>query len=150
MYKKNPNSLLLLVGEGELKQKIGEKVKKLGLDKCVIFTGVRSDIPDILQAMDVFVFSSHYEGLPVILVEAQAAGLPCIVSNNITKQIKITDSIQFVDLKKPASFWGDTIIKLAKEHIRKDTSQEIVNAGFDIKQIAKEIQKWYELKVVQN
>lgn len=143
VYKKDCNFVLLLVGDGELRGKIEQKVNALGLQNNVIFTGIRSDIPDILQVMDIFVMPSYYEGLPVSIVEAQAIGLPCVVSSNITKQIKITDFIQFIGLNEPVSIWANTIINIAKSHIRKDSSQDIIDAGFDIKNIARYLQDKY-------
>lgn len=100
IYNINKNSVLLLIGDGDLKKSIQEKVEDLGLSNNVVFTGVRPNVPELLQAMDVFLFPSLYEGLPVALIEAQAAGLPCIVSDKITTDTKITDLISFVPLTK--------------------------------------------------
>ena len=82
----------MLVGKGELKDKIKEKIKALNLEDSVIFTGVRSDIPALLSAMDVFVFPSFYEGMPNTVIEAQATGLPCLIADTITKEANVTES----------------------------------------------------------
>ncbi|MEK3992338.1 glycosyltransferase family 1 protein [Robertmurraya sp. FSL R5-0851] len=142
-HDKNSDSVLMLVGDGELRSKIEKKVDALGLTGKVIFTGVRSDISELLQAMDIFVFPSLHEGLPVTLVEAQASGLPCIVSNNITKQVKITNNIQYIDLTTPISTWVEEIMEKRIKHSRRDEGQSIINAGFDIEIVAQNLQDYY-------
>src|SRR5699024_2214982 len=94
----NENSVLLLVGVGDLEQSIKEKVDKEGLSQKVMFLGKRSDVNDLMQAMDIFIFPSNYEGLPVTLVEAQAAGLPIIKSDHVSNQCKITPYIYTLSL----------------------------------------------------
>lgn len=147
VHEKETNSVLLLVGDGELRGQIEQKIAAYGLQDSVILTGVRSDIPDLLQAMDVLVMPSYYEGLPVTLVEAQAAGLPCVVADNITQQIKITNFIEYIglDLSDAASAWSSSIIRLVALHVRKDVSDQIIEAGFDIKNTAQYLQKVYLL-----
>lgn len=95
--KGNPDSLLVLVGTGELEKSIRNYVKEKKLDGKVLFLGLRNDVPALLSAMDVMVMPSRFEGLPVTLVEAQMASLPCVVSSNITKEAKFTDIIQYID-----------------------------------------------------
>ena len=107
----NNNAVLMLVGDGELKQIIQEKIENLGLCDSVIFTGVRSDIPDLLQAIDVFVFPSIFEGLGIVAVEAQAAGIPCIVADTIPKEAYITDLIKSISLSEPVDVWSKAILK---------------------------------------
>ncbi len=141
--KKEPNSILLLVGDGELRNLIKQKIKSLNLEDNIKLTGKRDDIADLLQAMDVFVFPSHFEGLPVTLVEAQAAGLPCVVSDNITKQVKITDNIEYIKLTSPTSTWVDKIIEIKENHVRRDEEEYIVSAGFDIRTVANSLQEFY-------
>lgn len=86
--KEKQNSILLLVGVGELEAEIKEKTEKLGLNDSVILLGTRNDIPDLLMAFDVMVFPSFYEGLPNSIIEAQATSLPCIISDTISKEVK--------------------------------------------------------------
>lgn len=124
------DTLLVLVGDGHLKSAVEQKVKKLGLSLSVRFLGVRSDISRLMQAMDLFVFPSLFEGLPVVLVEAQAAGLRCVVSDSITSEVDITKRIDFVSLKQSASTWSDRI--LMQSHKRKDTAQLLRHHGYDI------------------
>lgn len=143
IYKKNSKALLLLVGDGNLRPVIENKIDKLGLSEKVVLTGVRSDIPEILQAMDVFVLPSFYEGLPVTLVEAQASGLNCIISNTITDEIKITDSIQFVSLNRSPEYWAEQVLKYSDGYERKNNYYKICAAGYDISENAKWLENFY-------
>lgn len=143
IHKRDKKAKLLLIGEGELKEKIHEKVKKLCLDDSVIFLGVRHDVNNIMQAIDVFLLPSNYEGLPVVGVEAQASGLPTIVSDNITNEIKITDNIKMVSLSKLPSQWADIILNYKDKYDRKDMSIEITKSGYDISDTVKSITTYY-------
>ena len=128
--KQNENTVLLLIGTGELEEKIHEKVRNLGLNEKVMFLGVREDIPELMQAMDVFVFPSLFEGLPVTLIEAQAAGLPCVVSGTITKEIDIAENIAFITLEKSTKEWAGKILK--DRYLRKNELDTIRENKFDI------------------
>lgn len=143
IHDRNNNAVLMLVGDGELRQSIEKKVNDLGLNNKVIFTGVRSDIPDILQSMDVFLFPSLYEGLPVTLIEAQATGLSCIISDTITSEVCITPYIKPVSLSKTANEWADIVISSGKID-RIDTSHYIKENGFDIQETVKKLTMFYE------
>lgn len=137
-----PDAKLVLVGDGELRTQIGEKVKALGIGSRVIFTGIRSDVPALMQAMDVFVFPSLYEGLPVTLVEAQAAGLPCVISDKIPKDCDLTDLICRYPLEGLAENWAEQICACRKKR-KKDTATDIVAAGFDIRENARWLERSY-------
>jgi len=147
IYNRNADSVLMLVGDGELYHTLNEKVKRLGLEKNVIFTGVRSDIPELLQAMDVFVFPSLYEGLGMALIEAQAAGLPCVVADTIPREAFITNLIKRVPLESKLSVWADQILECAVNTKRIDTYEEIVRSNYDIKSVAKWLEDFY-LKLI--
>ena len=109
----------------------------------MIFTGIRSDVPDLMQAMDVFVFPSNYEGLPVTMVEAQASGLPCLISDKVPIECKMTALVQQLLLTDGAEVWAKNAIAAAKETVREDTSAQIKAAGFDIAENAKWLQNFY-------
>lgn len=98
VHKKHENVKLLLVGDGELKTDIKDKISEYGLVGSVIFTGVRKDIPALFSAMDTFLFPSLYEGMPNVLIEAQASGLKCFVSDTITSQVVLTPQIKQLHL----------------------------------------------------
>ena len=140
-----PNSKLLLIGDdrGELADKMKDKVTDLGLTNSIMFTGLREDVADLMQAMDVFVFPSLYEGFPVTMIEAQASGLPCVISDEVPIECKKTDLIQQWKLNSPATEWARIIIKMGKETIRRDTSELIKKAGYDIAENAKWLQQYY-------
>lgn len=139
----NSDVKLLLVGDGEEVDAIKSKVERLKLKKDVIFTGIRSDVNRLLQAMDVFVFPSLFEGLPVSIVEAQAAGLPCVISNKVPDECIITDGlVTIVDLAEAAKIWAKHI-RDRKNVVRRDTSSEIKANGFDITETAKWLEGYY-------
>lgn len=142
-HKKNTNSKLILVGIGPEQESVKRKVKKLGLHNNVIFTGERSDIPELLCAMDCFIMPSIYEGLPFVLVEAQATGLTCIVSDSISHDAKITDHLHFFNLSKNAQEWCNeisSILSIASD--RKDNSI-FIRSGYDIKSTIEYVQSSY-------
>jgi glycosyltransferase involved in cell wall biosynthesis len=143
ILKVNSNCKLLLIGEGELESTILQKVKKMKLENSVIFLGVKSNISFYLQAMDVFLFPSLYEGLPVTLIEAQASGLPCIVSNSVSKDSKLTKLVEFHSLTNSDSYWAEQVLKHKNRGGRNSTSIEIQEKGYDIKQNALELQEFY-------
>ena len=130
IYLKDPQSVLLLVGEGELKENILQEVKRRKLEKNVIFTGIRTDIPKILSVIDVFIFPSFYEGMPNTVIEAQAIGLNCIVSDTITKQANITGLVKYLSLNLEAEKWADECLKAEKIH--KTTKEDFIKSGYSI------------------
>lgn len=143
IQKHSHNSILLLIGDGELRPKIERIVIELGLTESVIFTGVRSDIPELLQAMDVLVFPSLFEGLPVTLVEAQAAGLKIIAADTITKEVALTDLVRFISLKQPASYWADNVLYYINGYERRNTFYEICKADYDVEKNSKWLEEFY-------
>lgn len=143
VHKKNSNSILLLAGQGPLMDEMKEKVSNLGLNNCVKFLGQRNDINELYQAMDVFCLPSLYEGLPVVGVEAQATGLLCILSSDMTKETKVLDSTIFLSLEQNSSEWADDIICNFNVHKRVDTKTEISNNGFNIKKEVNNLENIY-------
>lgn len=137
-----PNAYLLLVGDGELRPKIEEKIRAMGLSDRVILTGVRGDVPELMQAMDVFVFPSLYEGLPVTLVEAQAAGLPCFISDSIPADCDLTVLVERYSLENSALSWAEKICGVRRSQ-HADMRAEIAKAGFDIVENARWLQNYY-------
>ena len=133
---------LLLVGDGELRHEIEEKVKEKKLDDSVIFSGIRSDVADLMQAMDVFVFPSNYEGLPVTMVEAQAAGLPCLISDKVPIECKKTDLVQQMPLACSSEVWAKKVLELSSI-LRRNTYEEIKKVDFDIQENAAKLQEFY-------
>ena len=142
LVRQNPNSVLLLAGDGDLQPAMEEKVRQLGLSEKVRFLGSCSNVDELLQAMDVFVFPSLYEGLPVTMVEAQAAGVPCLISDRVPSECIITDLVTQKSLQDSPESWAEGILK-HKDSIHKNTYHEICAAGFDIEENARELQKFY-------
>lgn len=139
----NENTVLMLVGRGDLESQIKDKVEQMGLSDSVIFTGVRSDIPNLLQAMDVLLLPSHFEGLPVVLIEAQAAGLKCFASDVVSSEAKISELLHFISLEESPTYWAERILREVN-YQRIDTHNEIVLSGFDIKDTAKWLEDFYD------
>lgn len=132
IHRKNKETILVMVGEGPLLELMKQKVKELQLDEAVIFTGQRRDTNELYSAFDVLLLPSLYEGLPVVGVESQTAGLPCIMSDEITKEIKVLDSTKLLPLSLGAKRWAEEVLDSFVVVKRKDTSQILVENGFDI------------------
>ena len=143
LLKKEPNAVLLLVGGGDDMPKIEAKAQSLGIAEHVRFLGVRSDVADLLQAMDVFVFPSLYEGLPVTMVEAQASGLPCLISDKVPPECILTNGlVDIMSLSASPDEWAEKIIKM-RNVPRIDRHAEIAAHGFDITTEAVKLQEFY-------
>lgn len=142
VQKIEPDSVLMLVGDGDLRGNIENKVKALGIEDKVKFMGIRSDVNDLMQAMDVFLFPSLYEGLPVTMVEAQASGLKCIISDKVPTECALTDNVQVVKLEDSPKIWANQVLEY-KNYERRNTKQDIEKANFDIKANAKWLQEFY-------
>ncbi|AKG33398.1 glycosyl transferase family 1 [Paenibacillus durus ATCC 35681] len=141
IYRRNPNVLLVLVGAGHLELAVRRKVEKLGLSGNVAFLGVRSDISRLMQSMDLFLFPSLYEGLPVVLVEAQAAGLRCIASSAITREADLTGRVRFIGLQDSPDYWALAVLDSSYEHA--DTAEQLRESGYDSAQTAAWLASFY-------
>lgn len=140
--KMNQKAKLILVGDGNLRPGVEEKVKTLGLEENVIFTGECGDVARLMQAMDVFVFPSIYEGLPLTIVEAQAAGLPCLISDAVPIECKLTDLVEQVSLTAGPREWAKMILNVS-DTVRQNTYFDICDGGFDVQGNAKELTAFY-------
>ncbi len=130
-----PESKLYLMGEGRTRNDVMQKAEMLGLATDIVFTGNIQNVPDMLQAMDVMVLPSLHEGLPLVVVEWQMAGLPCIISDKVTKECAFSDLIIFEGLDSPVSVWAEKIIHGAGVDRRTESDKAIIaskEAGFDI------------------
>lgn len=147
VHDMEPDAVLLLVGGGErddaLKNQIKQKVEDLGLEDAVRFLGVRDDVAKVVQAFDVFLLPSLFEGLPVTMIEAQAAGLPCVISDKVPIQCDITGNVDVVRLEDSVDKWARTVCRLVDGFEKKDMYEKIVSAGFDIKENAKWLEEFY-------
>lgn len=144
-HKQNNDSLLLLIGQGPLQDEIKKKVKDLNLDDSVQFLGQRKDVSELYQAMDIFMLPSLYEGLGMVLIEAQAAGLPCIASTEVPKIAKVTDLVQFENLDDDKKEWISLFVSQKEKNDRNNKINQISNNGYDIKIESKKIEKVYSM-----
>lgn len=141
---KNKNAVLLLIGDGELKSYLIEKVKNYGLEDRVIFTGVRSDVNELLQVMDIFVFPSLYEGLPVTVIEAQAAGLPCLISDTITDEVCITSLVQKLSIKESVKEWSQKIVLLHQNESKYEDVLKVIRIqSYDVNISVSNLEEFY-------
>jgi len=140
--KQKPNAMLLLLGEGPLQEKIRQKVETLGLAKSVVFAGLQKDPAPFYSAMDVFAFPSLWEGLPLTLVEAQYSGLPCVVSENVTREIVIKENVYPLSIDD-AKLWCEKICSLRER--KRFSLSEIKNEKFDIRYCYRMLESLYQL-----
>lgn len=146
--KKRLNSKLLVIGDGVLREEMREKISQLGLEKSVVMLGDRSDVDELLQVADVFLLPSKFEGLGIVLIEAQAAGLKTFTSENVVpKEVKITDLLEFISLDKTAEEWANLIVE--SEYKRFYTTEYIKKAGYDNTENSKKLGEMY-INLVEN
>lgn len=141
--KQKKEVLLILVGKGPLEEEIKKKVKEKKLEENVLFLGQRKDANELYQAFDIFVMPSLYEGLPVVAVEAQSAGLPCILSKEIIKEAKALSSTKFIGLEEDKRVWAKEMIKTMMKIERINTEKNIEEKGFNIKRESQKLEKKY-------
>ena len=136
VLEKNKEAVLISVGTGELEQEIHSYAHNIGVQNNILFLGKRSDIPEILGASDVFFLPSLYEGLPIVGIEAQAAGLPCVFSDSITDEVAICKNVKFLSLQENDNVWAETLLNYAILP-KTDTRSQIIAAGYDVNNCSK-------------
>lgn len=141
IHTRHQNAKLLWVGDGPLRTVFEQKVHNLGLDGAVKLLGVREDVFNVLQAADVFMLASFFEGLGISAIEAQASGLPCLLSDGIPRETAITDLCHFLPLDKP-ELWAKAVSELDLSK-RRNTKSEVANADYDIEKTAKWLENFY-------
>lgn len=137
------NSVLLLIGIGELYEYIKTLIKEKNLDNKVYLLGARSDVNELYQVFDVFLMPSIYEGLPLTLIEAQTSGLKCVVSNRITKEVDVSNNVDFVDLNHDAKYWAEIVLKYKSAYKRDGISKKTILAGYDVESNTKKLISLY-------
>ena len=130
VHDKNPNTRLLLIGNGPLRAQFEEKIKALNLQNAGVCAGIRTDVPKVLSAMDAFVFPSLYEGMPNTVIEAQATGLPCVIADTITREADITGLVSYLPLQDPGK-WAEAVL-LSCDKTRQDTKEAFIRNKYDI------------------
>ena len=127
------------------------KIKDLKLENNVVLLGVRKDIPELLNMMDVFVFPSLFEGLGIVAIEAQCAGTMTFVSSELPKELYVTDNIYGISLSKSAKEWCDIILEKKQKQInRQDQYKYIISADYDVDKNVKFLEKFYSNVVLDN
>lgn len=144
LHQLHPNSTLLIVGTGELESALKKECTSLGINDSVRFLGNRKDIPRLEQAFDVLAMPSQFEGLGIVAIESQAAGIPTLCSTGFAPDVEITPLVRRKDLGDSPESWARAILELSRSPLRHtDTSQAIVDSGYDIGSIAPKMQEYY-------
>ena len=139
IYKKNKNTICIHIGDGDsiIKEQMNKKIREYGLENAYYLLGIRKDIPELYQAMDALLLPSLHEGLPVVLVEAQTAGLPCFTSTNVSKESQLIENqIEFISLENGAAKWAERVLEKINIFCRTDGSEKVLKAGYDCKKNA--------------
>lgn len=147
IHKMNKNTVLVLCGNGRLEDDIKAKAKALGIENDIIYTGVRNYVNiqtnRLYQALDLYLFPSLWEGLPLTGIEAQTAGLPVVMSDVIADETVVTDNVTRLSLSDSAEKWAKTCLDILRTFERKDCQKQIVDAGFDVRNTARFLQDFY-------
>lgn len=152
LLKIHKNAVLVLVGGGDERKQLEQEARSLGVFDRVKFLGIRKDVPALYNAFDVMIFPSHYEGLPVSLIEAQACGCPSLISDAVTKEVQIVPGmIESLPLNAGVTMWAKTLLALGlRTHdARSAGGRFLKNAGYDIRDSSKDLGDWYE-SLIQN
>lgn len=144
-YQLDSTSRLVLAGSGALIDTIKEKVNTLGLAEVVTFLGDCNNIPQLLEQVDVLCMPSLFEGLPIVTVEAQSAGVPCVVSDTITREINITDSVTFLSLTDDPTTWAKELLR-QKGKPKPDNRDKVTQHGYNISATIQQLQNFYLLQ----
>lgn len=142
---KCPNSVLVLIGTGSLQEQCIESAFNLDIRNHILFLGSRTDVPELMQAFDLFLLPSVYEGFPFVLVEAQASGLTSVASTNVPAECNVTGNVRFIDLERTDSEWAEYILECRNsEHDRSKYADVMKKLGYDINQNARTLCAYYE------
>lgn len=144
LLKLDENNLLILVGTGKLEATIKEQARALKIYDKILWLGTRTDVNELMQAMDIFVFPSLFEGLGIVLIEAQAAGLPCIVSNTIPKEACISTLVEKMDVNKSSLEWAEQIANIKHNGVvRESPIDQLYKSGYCIIDTVKWLENFY-------
>lgn len=143
LLRREPSARLLLAGEGILLEETLAYAQELGVASRVQYLGIRRDIPALMNAFDVFLLPSFFEGLPVVGIEAQAAGLPVVTSTGVTRELPLEDLVTYLPLSDSPDVWAEQVLKSARLP-RRNTTAEMVESGYDVQVAARIMQEKYE------
>ena len=145
VLQKTPDATLISIGTGDMDDEVHSYAKKIGIEKNVLFLGKRSDIPELLSASDVFFLPSFYEGLPIVAIEAQASGLPLVISDAISKETDITGNVKFISLNESNETWADALMDASKKDRENNVMNKISEAEYNTGDAEKTAKKLIEL-----
>lgn len=140
---KKENSLLVLIGVGDLQESIKNYVHEKNLDDSVVFLGMRFDVDKLMNAMDLFLFPSIYEGLGNVVTEAQAISLYTLASDVVPEEVKMSEYVEFMSLNENAEKWAEHALKHSSKYKRRNTFLDLKNNGYEIRSAAKDLEKYY-------
>ena len=143
LFRMEPSARAFFAGDGPLLEEIKDKAKRAGTGERIVFTGAVDDVPAWMSAADVLLMPSLFEGFPFVLIEAQASGLPCIVSSNVTREADLTGLVRFADLNESPEEWAKKLIECAGQK-RKEYTAQIVSAGYTVQHMSEQVQKMFE------
>lgn len=143
ILEKAPNAKMVYIGDGEYKEELEKQVKEKQFEGKIYFLGSRKDVNEWISAIDCLLMPSLFEGLPFVLVEAQAAGLPCVVSSAVSEEADLTGLVEFIDLTEKTEVWADKILEACHRE-RLDTTQQLIDAGYSIAETAKTVSEIIE------
>ncbi|SEK53409.1 Glycosyltransferase involved in cell wall bisynthesis [Aquimarina amphilecti] len=146
LLKEKSDCDLVMIGDGPLRKVMEKEANNLGVNDNVHFLGVRADVPELFQMFDVFVFPSFYEGLPVTLIEAQAAGIKVFASDSITTEVSLTNDIEFLSIERPAEYWASKILEVDASK-KNNNTEKIIKGDYDIISNTLKIQEFYKEQV---
>jgi glycosyltransferase involved in cell wall biosynthesis len=135
------DAMLLLLGDGELRQEITQQIARLGLEKGVLLLGVRKNVEDYFCAMDCLVLPSLHEGLPVVIVEAQAGGLRCLVSDTVTREVQVSELVSYLPIDQGEEPWATAVLSCDTRHM--DVTKQIEDSGFSVEASSKWLCDFY-------
>lgn len=141
VHRRRENARLLLAGTGPTEARVRELAEALGVAGSVLFLGQRNDIPQLMQAMDVFCLPSRFEGLSLVLIEAQSAGLRCLAGDTTSREAEVTKNIQFLPLED--TLWAEALLQMPEGGPREDLCAELTAAGYNLTQQVREVQRQY-------
>lgn len=139
----NDNSVLLIIGKGILKENLEKQAKEMGISEKIIYIDNTNEVNNYLSAMDVFVFPSLFEGLGIVLIEAQASGLKCFITDTLPKEIDISSNIRRISLNKSPELWAKEIVESNISIDRKEMNKIIQKTSFEVKNTVKILEKYY-------
>ena len=139
LNRRNVNFKIVMIGDGELRAEMQQKIQEHGLQERILLIGAVDNVFEWMSALDCLAMPSHFEGLPFVLVEAQAAGLPCVVSSNVSEEAALTGLVRYVDLEAGAARWAEEILDAGSQKERPKTAAQLIAAGYSIENTAQKV-----------